>query len=68
MVLDQTLKAIAHFLVRPKDVHASAVGKDDLGGVRATLRSLYLHDVSHVEQRGAALAAPSNRQRGSCFE
>jgi hypothetical protein len=36
MVLDQTLKAIAHFLVRPKDVHASAVGKDDLGGVGAT--------------------------------
>jgi hypothetical protein len=58
MVLDQTLKAIAHFLVRPKDVHASAVGKDDLGGVRATVRSLYLHDVSHVEQRGA----------GACFE
>jgi hypothetical protein len=43
MVLDQTLKAIAHFLVRPKDVHAFAVGKDYLGGVRATVRSLYLH-------------------------
>jgi hypothetical protein len=58
MVLDQTLKAIAHFLVRPKDVHASAVGKDDLGGVRATVRSLYLHDVSRVEQCGA----------GACFK
>jgi hypothetical protein len=35
MVLDKALEAIAHLLVRPKDIHAPAVGKDDLGDVRA---------------------------------
>jgi hypothetical protein len=51
MVLDQTLKAIAHFLVRPKDVHASAVGKDDLGGVRATVRARVFLQTAHSAQR-----------------
>jgi hypothetical protein len=59
LVLDEALKAIAHFLVRAENVHTPAVGKDDLGHVGATVRSLYLHDVSHVEQCGAELVSNS---------
>ena len=46
------LDTLAHVLVRARDGNDPAVGKDDFGdSIAEVLKSLHLHNVSHVKQR-----------------